>query len=388
MTVNLSKPANPTSHKKLSGFSRYRRRQGGAVLIIVLWFIALMSLLVATLASEVRMAAKAVYYNQNNVRVWAKTLEALHLAQMELMIQRMPPPPEDSEIPLSERENPLMRFNGQVLQLSHPLPAGVTVRIYDHAGKINLRSLDTNHLRELLREYIGEDDLERLDALQQAWDDWKDADDLKRVNGAEKAYYKTLDPPYEPRNGLFETLEEIRLIKGFDEVFKDLSLSDIFTIYGGTYRVNPNYASADVLRILPGMTAAAVAEIIALREAEEIKNYSDLNEIIQAHQLPQLQNWLDFGNNGSSIYTIAIQVEAAAVDEAAAADSEEAASTEAEAPTPPASDNQSQHAFLATVQAKGYATPPRILKIEPYGTLPNPGADLSDEDSTTPDLQE
>lgn len=350
-----------------SGHGSFKPQQG-AVLIIVLWFIALMSLLVATLASEVRLAAKAVFHNQSNVQVWAKTLEALHLAQIELMLQRMPPPPEEAEIPLNERENPLMRFNGQELELSHPLPAGVTVRIYDHAGKINVRALNTNQLRELLRKRIGEDDLEQLDALQHAWDDWKDADDLKRVNGAEKAYYKKLDPPYEPRNGLFETLEEVHLIKGFDEVFKDLDLNSLFTIYGGSYRINPNFAPLEVLLLLPKMTAAAAAEIIDLRETEEIRNYSDLNEILAAHQITNLQNWFDFGRNGSSVYTIAIQVTSETDENDAdteTAENDTKANPDADLPTA-----NSQHAFLATVQAKGYATPPRILKIEPYGRLP------------------
>ncbi|WP_286019266.1 hypothetical protein, partial [Candidatus Venteria ishoeyi] len=61
-------------------------RQRGAVLIIVLWFITLISLLVATLASEVRLSAKAAWFYQQNTQRWALTLQAVHLAQMELMI--------------------------------------------------------------------------------------------------------------------------------------------------------------------------------------------------------------------------------------------------------------------------------------------------------------
>jgi len=341
----------------------------GAVLIIVLWFIALMSLLVATLASEVRLAAKAVFYNQSNVQVWAKTLEALHLAQIELMIQRMPPPPEEAAKPLNERENPLMRFNGQALTLSYPAPKGVTVRIYDHAGKINVRNINTSQLRELLRKRIGEDDLERLDALQHAWDDWKDADDLKRVNGAEKAYYQKLDPPYEPRNGLFETLEEILLIKGFDEVFKEEDLNTIFTIYGGTYRVNPNYASPEVLRFIPGMNPENISQIISLRKTEEIKKLSDLNEIVEANDLTKMRNWLDFGRTGSSIYTIAIHIDPHAVDDEENEDEQTESNDSTASQTTPKTEQTTpnQHAFLVTVQVKGYAKPPKILKIEPYG---------------------
>jgi len=48
--------------------------------------------------------------------------------------------------------------------------------------------------------------------LEDAWHDWIDGDELKRINGAEKDYYETLSPPYEPRNSRLETVEELLLI--------------------------------------------------------------------------------------------------------------------------------------------------------------------------------
>jgi hypothetical protein len=44
--------------------------------------------------------------------------------------------------------------------------------------------------------------------------DWIDADPQPREMGAETDYYAGLDPPYAPRNGLPECLEELLLIKG------------------------------------------------------------------------------------------------------------------------------------------------------------------------------
>ncbi len=366
-----SKPLHSlTGGYSLSGFF-YKKNQSGAILILVLWLVALMSLLIATLASEVRLSAKAVFYNQGNVQVWAKTLQALHLAEMELMIQRMPLPPEELQKPLSERVNPLARFNGQVLTLSNPTPKGVTVRIYDHAGKINVRNLNDSLLSEWLRERIGEDDPERLGSLLDAWRDWKDRDDLKRLNGAEKAYYEKLDPPYEPRNNLFETLEEIRLIKGFDELLQNLDLNTLFTIYGGTYRVNPNFAPPEVLRLIPGMTGEAVSQIISLREEQDIKQISDFNDLMEPNTRNKIQRWLEFGRNGSGVYTIAIQVDPNAEEHAEdEADEPSKDKPQNNAAHPTNSSNTPQYAFLATVQVRGYATPPKVLKIEPYGRLP------------------
>ncbi len=44
--------------------------------------------------------------------------------------------------------------------------------------------------------------------------DWIDSDSQDRENGAEADYYAGLDPPYAPRNGLPESLEELLLVKG------------------------------------------------------------------------------------------------------------------------------------------------------------------------------
>jgi DNA uptake protein ComE-like DNA-binding protein len=44
--------------------------------------------------------------------------------------------------------------------------------------------------------------------------DWLDPDDIARPNGAEREYYAGLSPPYAPKNGPFETVEELLLVKG------------------------------------------------------------------------------------------------------------------------------------------------------------------------------
>jgi len=43
--------------------------------------------------------------------------------------------------------------------------------------------------------------------------DWMDPDDEPREYGAEKEYYSTLDPPYEPTNGPLRTIEELLLVR-------------------------------------------------------------------------------------------------------------------------------------------------------------------------------
>ena len=44
--------------------------------------------------------------------------------------------------------------------------------------------------------------------------DWKDADDLHRLNGAESDYYLSLPNPYRAKDANFDTLEELLLVRG------------------------------------------------------------------------------------------------------------------------------------------------------------------------------
>ena len=52
------------------------------------------------------------------------------------------------------------------------------------------------------------------EAIADAILDWMDADSTTRQSGAEQDYYSTLNPPYSPRNGIPDSLEELLLIKG------------------------------------------------------------------------------------------------------------------------------------------------------------------------------
>ncbi len=66
--------------------------------------------------------------------------------------------------------------------------------------------------------------------------DWQDADDLKRLNGAESWDYRTTGYAYTPRNFYVQTLDEIRLLKDFDPSLLDTVRKDI--IYWGSDHVN------------------------------------------------------------------------------------------------------------------------------------------------------
>jgi general secretion pathway protein K len=167
-------------------------------------------------------------------------------------------------------------------------------------------------MRQLLEKRIGKDP-DKITALLDAWKDWSDPDDLKRTNGAEKDYYETLSPPYEPRNATIETVEELLLIKGFAEVFKGVEPDAAFALYGAQgmpnrFGVDPNLATREALMLIPGLDEELVNTILTKRREKEFKSFGDFNEFMQPEQLTQLrhQQWIIFGLASNS-YTIAIQ---------------------------------------------------------------------------------
>lgn len=155
------------------------------------------------------------------------------------------------------------------------------VSISDESGKINInkitdetrvsfiKALTTYKLSELVAETITDSIL-----------DWLDEDDLHHVNGAEKDFYATLPDPYEPKNGPFESIEELALVKGVTPQIFDL-LRDHLTTYGAG-KVNVNFASKEVLLSVPMMTEAIADTIIQLRKKKgDMKKLDTLKEIFR-----------------------------------------------------------------------------------------------------------
>lgn len=328
-------------------------------MVVTLWTITLLTILVAVIASQNRLSAQAAFYHQQELAIWAEQLAALNQAEMELMLERMPPPVRTVELDELEtlNENPLYRFNGQPLQLNYPQQENMVVRIYDHAGKINLREISRARMRLLLEKKLGEGlgIRERIDELMAAWGDWLDLNDIEGPSGADTDYYLGLDQPYRPRNGSLETVEEILLIRGFDEVFADVDLDAAFTLYGDNELVNLNLATVEAMRILPGLDDELIEEILAWREENQFRGNGDLAQIVPAQELALLRNWVQH-NKTTNYYTIFVYPRMARDTESV----EETGLYPDTATT----------GFAETIQILGATERPRVYKINPYQRLP------------------
>jgi type II secretory pathway component PulK len=93
---------------------------------------------------------------------------------------------------------------------SQPFRYGVT----DEAGKINLNSLlqidSTGNAGSQMLMLLPNMTQDVANAIL----DWMDPDDTPRQDSAENDYYSAQSPPYQCKNGPFDSLEELLLVKG------------------------------------------------------------------------------------------------------------------------------------------------------------------------------
>lgn len=324
-----------------------RNGQRGSILVLTLWTVVLLGVLVTALASETRLAARVVQAQQEDVATWAALVSALHQAEMELMLETMPLPPDAFETPEDMARTPRYRFNGEALQLHYPQAEDIVVRIEDHSGKINLRALEAEQMRALLQKRLGlratqRDD--RVESLIAAWVDWQDLNDQAISIGAERDYYLGLDPPYEPRNGRIESVAELLLIRGFAEVFAGVDLEAAFTLYGEDARINLNVATFEALQLLPGLDDETIAAILEWRQENEFRGNGDVVRLLDAPVMAQLRPWLDNRKQGNHFTILA-----------------HARPTRAGAST--------YSAWAETVEVRGPMERPRVLRVDPYRPL-------------------
>ncbi len=140
-------------------------------------------------------------------------------------------------------------------------------------------------------------------AVADAVVDWLDADDSPRVGGAETAYYQGLPYPYSAKNDLFDTVDELRLVKGVTgEVFE--KLRPFVTVFSSA-KVNINTAPKEVIMALSAGSIAGAGEIgpaeadqlIAYRRDHPFRSVSDIKNVspffADLYGKTLLQNYID-----------------------------------------------------------------------------------------------
>ncbi|MDA8165896.1 MAG: type II secretion system protein GspK [Desulfobacteraceae bacterium] len=178
------------------------------------------------------------------------------------------------------------------------LPTGtVQYQAVGESGKIDLNTTPI----ELLKLFLKHEGLDekQIDILTDSLQDWRDADDLVRMNGAESEYYQKLDDPYVARNGPIEDPSEIMLVRGADALRGRVVPEDVFTVHNPGGKIDFNSLTPAMLDFLVDGDQDREK---AYREAQEL--YGTLNQAnameILGDRFAIFANYLSFGSAQNS----------------------------------------------------------------------------------------
>jgi general secretion pathway protein K len=188
--------------------------QAGIALLLVVWLLALLTVIAGEFIASGRVKAAAEHNKQDDLRGLALALAGYRAAVAAL----------DDQIDgllLDADERLLLRYRG----LADGVPAAATDvplgdgtyswRVSAEDGLVNLNDarLPRAVLANLLKQCGLGPGAERDTVIDSIFD-WRDSNRDHRLNGAEEDYYRGLDPPYSCKDGPFSVVEELLLVRG------------------------------------------------------------------------------------------------------------------------------------------------------------------------------
>jgi hypothetical protein len=247
-------------------------RSGGVALVLVIWVIIVLIAIVGEFSYSMRTEINITRNFKEEEEAYQLALAGIEQAKAELLnakdITRMYVDANDvlildPDADVPERKGELGKGNFQYT-------------ITDEGGKMNLNTATMDQLRNIFSNAGVK--TEEIDTIVDSIFDWRDADDLHMLNGAEEDYYQSLDRPYSCKDGPFDLPEELLLVKGVTpEILYGSKANDkeeavdgvgkYFTVYGSGL-INRWTASKVLLETIYG--PVETDNIIAQRESGQI----------------------------------------------------------------------------------------------------------------------
>jgi general secretion pathway protein K len=228
---------------------RHPSRQRGIALVMVLWLTVMLTVIAASFAYGMRNEALAARNTVSVAQARSIADGAIYRMVYELMRPRT----------LADAWMPDGSVHAWVDDGSR-----ISVSALDESGKIDINTAPDLLIKGLLQT-AGKVDSDAAAHLIDVIGDWKDADDLRRPNGAEAADYQSAGLTYKPANAPFESVAELQRVLGMTTAIFS-RIADNLTVYTRMPGVNPTYASRAVLLAIPGATVPVVDTYIAQRQ--------------------------------------------------------------------------------------------------------------------------
>ena len=240
-----------------------KKTQRGAILIIVLWVLTMLTAIGLGMSYRAGLETK---------RIGALSGKVQSLALCQAAVARMIYELETNDVGYDSLRDTWSNNAG--LFDHYRLQTGTYTVRYQRTGALDTSKqstffgatdeesfLNVNTVSKETWERLLKD-LEISPDLHEAIMDWIDTDSNARFHGAEGYDYASLERPYLPRNGKIPMLEELLLVKGMNA--QTLKKIEPFVTVRGEGKVNINTASGKVLEAL-GLPADLVEKILRYR---------------------------------------------------------------------------------------------------------------------------
>ncbi len=281
--------------------------RSGSALIVVLWVLGLLSMFVIAFAFDMHIEARIT-------STWRKQLKAGYLARAGVALARAALLETsdsdlnntDSSAYLAKGSDEQLRYavwgmaHGSGAKIERDFGEGtVTVSIQPENARMNINAMINLSNRDATFE-AWESLFESASVPRDTWDglvdclmDWVDQNELTHLNGAESLYYEGLSPPYKAKNRPLATVDELIMIKGFNELIPDSdrmvydAVAGFLTAYSEDQKVNINAASRDTLMAVLNIDVQLADEIIRERAGpdgqegtEDDEPFKDLADLL------------------------------------------------------------------------------------------------------------
>jgi len=282
----------------------------GVALILVLWMLLLLMVIVMEFSFAMRVEVNATTNYKDEITCYFCALSGFHRSVAEL-IKEITFKPDEEET--GKRETLRADQTKIVFKMDR---GSAEVIICDERGKYDINVIPEDLLRNLISRLVKDDT--KRDIITDSILDWKDDNDLHRINGAEDNFYESLPNPYSCKDGPFDTVEELLLVRGITpslfygssvtpeegsekKIWKK-GLVDLVSVHSRSTRVNVNTAPKEILMSIPGINKEAAQIIIEARKDEPIKNINKIRGLLGDEIVSQVYNKLSFSS--SQIYSI------------------------------------------------------------------------------------
>jgi len=271
---------------------RLSRGSRGVALIMALWVVTVLSVVVLEFCFAMRTEVNVAKNYKEEFQLSAMAEGGVQRGIIELIyrhdqgVQLKRKTLAYQELPPEKKE---WIMDGRPYSVSFD-QGTCDVMVMSEGGKINLNMVSEASLRKIIGQFGLEG--EARDVIVDSILDWRDPDDFYRVNGAENDYYQSLKEPYQCKNGNFDSIEELLLVKGVTpELFhgkkgtktgegeaqeERIGLKEIFSIYAPGAQIDINSATSVALRGILGIPNDVAQKIVKAREEKRFDSQTDL----------------------------------------------------------------------------------------------------------------